>query len=241
MKKIIRVMSVVTVCGTIFMMTGWVLAQDAGAVAWWKFEENNGAIANDSVGNLPGMITGTKWAKGKFGGALKFTLPGDCVDVLDNSILSPKEEITIELWVLIQKYNGSENNIILKPGSYGIDLADGKIRFKVYIKRDWAVCSANIIDTGTWHHVAGTYSASDGLLALYADGIVLNTMTYQISACNCHNTDQNQYPYNIDASEDDLYIGGTTEIPSICGLIDEIKIYNRRLTDKEIMKHAEWR
>jgi len=214
----------------IVLTAGYAFAQDDGAVAWWKFDKGAGSIANDSIGNLPGMITRAKWTKGKFGGALKFASIEDYVNIPDDPALNTKKEITIELWMLIQKYNGYENNIILKPESYGIDLADGKIRFKVCVKRDYRiVCSQNITDTGTWHHIAGTYSASDGLLTLYLDGIISNTMTCQIPGPD------------INISEYDLFIGSTTEIPPICGLIDEVKIYNRRLTAEEIMKHAEWR
>ena len=230
--KVIKIVLGIAVCAAISIMEAeYVLAQDGNAVAWWKFDKGGGAIANDSIGNLPGVITGAKWSKGKFGGALKFSSINDYVNILDDPKLNTEKEITIELWVLVQKPCEYENNIVFKPESYGIDLENGKVRFKVYVNRKYKiVCSESTIDTGAWHHIAGTYNSSSRLLALYLDGVAASTTTLMYLDS-----------YDINSSEYDLYVGSTTEIPPINGLIDEIKIYDHALTNEEITKHAEWR
>jgi hypothetical protein len=68
-----------------------------GMISYWKFEENGGLNASDSVDANNGTIHGATWTTGKVGGALEFS-GYDHVTVPIDSSLSPSY-VTIEAWV----------------------------------------------------------------------------------------------------------------------------------------------
>jgi len=54
---------------------------NADIVAYWSLDDSDGSLARDSLGRGDGVLKGNpEWAKGQFGGALKFDGAGDYVD-----------------------------------------------------------------------------------------------------------------------------------------------------------------
>ena len=95
----------------------------------------------------------------------------------------------------------------------------------VYRKRHQGGCGKTIVCTGTsnlplntWTHLAGTYDGS--VMRLYVNGIQAGT--FSVSG-------------NMATSNSPLRIGGNNVWPEFfSGKIDEIRIYNRSLTQAEI-------
>lgn len=214
---------------TAFFACNFVLAK--GLVAWWKFDENKGGIANDSAGNCHGMVNGPLWAKGKFGSALRFNDSENYVSILDAAALRIKDEITIEFWIFPEQYSEDENRIICKPRSYNLDLFEDVPRFQVFINgHHESVCGEYKLPEKIWHHLAATYNSKTGLMQLYVNG---DTVSEQLL--------DEEESREINVANFDLWIGATETAPSFFGIVDEIKIYDTVLSRKEIKSHSVWR
>ena len=95
------------------------------------------------------------------------------------------------------------------------------MEFFIY-DEEWQTLQFSVDDSfnGTWHHVAGTFDGNQ--LRLYIDGGLANSMDYTGSIAST------TFPVNIGRNSqetDRLYRGA----------IDEIRIYNRALSEGEII------
>ena len=79
------------------------------------------------------------------------------------------------------------------------------------------VCQPSPLPTNTWTHLAVTYNGST--LTLYRDGVAVATSTVSGTLSPTSGT---------------LQIGGSQFGEYFKGLIDEVRIYNRALSDTEI-------
>ena len=76
-------------------------------------------------------------------------------------------------------------------------------------------------DDSQWHHAVGVYNATTGRVQLYVDGDLIGTSTGSVT-----NVGTNDLPLRIG--------GGGTTIRNFKGLIDEVAMYNRTLSETEI-------
>ena len=85
----------------------------------------------------------------------------------------------------------------------------------------------NILD-GTWHHIAVTWRSSDGETKIYADG-----------APTTHTTAPGTFIAPLGTlvlgQEQDSVGGGFSESEAFVGLLDDVRIYDRVLTEFEIL------
>ncbi len=191
-------------------------------VAYYAFENN----ANDSSGNgLDGTIVGTPgYVAGVTGMALSLDGVDDHVDCGDNGNFDITEAITLSAWVNTSDAGNSEHNPFVCKGdqSYAIKHASGNsIEFFIY-DSTWQTLDSPVNDSfnGVWHHVAGTFDGNR--LLLYVDGSVVKSMDYTGAIA------KTTYPVNIGRNSqntDRLYEG----------LIDEVRIYDRALSEGEIL------
>ncbi|MHC4423727.1 MAG: hypothetical protein ACYSWR_03540, partial [Planctomycetota bacterium] len=70
-----------------------------GLISLWEFEEGDGTIAHDSVGNNDGTIYGASWTTGVIGGALRFDGVDDYVNVGNDNSLKPPLPVTLSAWI----------------------------------------------------------------------------------------------------------------------------------------------
>ena len=69
-------------------------------IVHWRFDEDQGTTAYDSVGDNDGtLVNGPSWTVGHFLSALEFDGVNDYVRVPDNSSLDINGEITISAWI----------------------------------------------------------------------------------------------------------------------------------------------
>ncbi|NQV31712.1 MAG: LamG domain-containing protein, partial [Phycisphaeraceae bacterium] len=207
---------------------------DKSLVAHWKFDETEGLAAADSSGygndgTLVGM-EGTEWTTGTSGGALEFSGAGQYVEFGNDTSLEISSSVTISAWVRMNAGNDGAYMGIggkLARGPYaGFSL----VRFSSGVFRLWADGGANELagfeadsdlsytDT-EWHHVAGVVDA--GTSMLYVDG-VKQTMTSEV------NLTVTNVPAHIGRQYNDLDDRYWT------GLIDDVRIYYRALSEQEI-------
>ena len=188
---------------------------DDHTVAYWKFDEGNGTIVYDSIGNNDGTISGTvNWTTGKYKGALRLDGIANFVQIPHNYSYKPTDEITIEAWIYPydvttsrEVTHGGTNILTFIIGNYGDGLyfitpTAGSPRFVGNF-------TTGLIQTGEWQHIAATYNGSD--LNLYLNG-------EKIGVAN--------YPPGLTYSVNDLYFGYNQNIHYLNAIVDEVKISN---------------
>jgi RHS repeat-associated protein len=201
----------------------------SGLVAAYSFDETEDSTLDDSAGGHDGSIEGAEWTRGKFGSALAFN-PGqeDRVTVPSTPAFN-LGEFTIEAWIkpnqarqlapvavhLPRKANGYG----LYAGGYDSGILEGALT-EAGSETQWVEAFADPLAIGRWSHVAFTY---DGLhLRLYLDGSLV----------------ESSEEVGILSGSAPLDIGGGEGILSqweyFSGKIDELRIYDRALSEGEI-------
>jgi len=191
---------------------------DTAQVAFYPFEGN----ANDAFENYNGTWNGNElYAESPWGQAAKFD--GSSYISLSSGIDISSKTYTISAWVkdLEQSQDGYAVGIINKnTGDYR-----NTIYFyqnKIYLGNDATDpgVDISIIQDSGWHSLIGIFN--NGNTKLYVDDIL------KIDAPTSSN---NYDPLILIANRP---YGGTNHI--IAGLIDNIRIFNRALTDEEVQR-----
>jgi hypothetical protein len=188
------------------------------AVARWKFDEESGSVAADSVGGHHGALVGDPvWrpADGRIGGALELDGIDDCIST--PFVVDPGAgPFSILAWVK----GGMPGQVILsqEQGANWLlaDASDGALATDLKGGRAAKPLKSSVnITDGQWHHVGFTWDGSNR--TLYVDDV-------QVS----HDTQAGLWP-----ATGGLYIGtgSTLETGTFwAGLIDDVRIYNRAVT-----------
>jgi PKD repeat protein len=198
-------------------------------VASYAFDEGTGNTIVDASGNgNNGTLTGGVWTNaGRFGKALSFGA-GSIVTIADSASLDVTTAVTLEAWVNPSTASTSWRNVLIKtagdPGSanpcYVLQGTTGGSGFpSAYISpASGNVVGASALPVNTWSHIAATYDGAQ--IKFYVNGTQVASRA-QTGA--------------ITTSGDALTIGGNAFSGSNWdGLIDEVRIYNRALTQSEI-------
>jgi len=199
----------------------------AGLVAKYEFEGN----ANDSVGSNHGTIQGNpQWVAGYYGNALQFDGLGDWLDCGADPSLGISGAVSVTAWINIgaadigHKVGGNQDNA---NGGYKMGILNNKIEFEIRTSGNTAilnrdVAGGTILEVGVWYHVTGIYSQQDGYIGTYVNGLLdRELLTNEV----------------LGASPGTLYIGCepyNTDVGNFNGVMDDIRIYNRVLSDAEI-------
>ncbi len=206
----------------------------SGLEAYWRFEEGSGDTARDSSGKgndgeLTNMDPALAWTGGHTGDGLAF-------DGIDDYVLAPDldytDEMTGSLWV---RFTAVANQQMLVSQSNNIEVqmqmegAAGSSKFRIRVDSAGGsdvVNSTTMATAGIWYHVAWTY---DGInTKLYING---NEETNSIQNSGTGSIADRNEGYGIGARNNAALPTG--------GLIDDVRIYNRVLSEDEIEKIAE--
>ncbi len=222
-RKLMFLMSFALVVGLV--LTSSAKAADPDLAAYWKFDDGFGTTAFDSSGNgNDGIFVGDpQWVDGKLGGALEFN-GDDYLNCGNGPSLQIQDEITIAFWFQVEAFSNSWEAFIAKSDSAYRISRGGETGNATHLGiSGTSVGNFNgtaTVTGGDWHHMAAVYDGTNA--RIYIDG-VLDT---EVAATG-----------QINLSSSDLYIGENSGATGrfLHGLLDEVRIYSRALTDEEIL------
>lgn len=204
----------------------------AGMISYWEFNDNCGTTAIDSVDTNNGALnpSGPTKIAGKFNNALQFDGEEDYVLISDDETLETNT-LTVEVWI-----NLSVNNdymVILEKTDYGV----GGNEAKGYVLELWntgylrwsggsPLYSLLTIPTEEWIHIVCIIQTSS--TSIYINGDLDNT------GIPSSYTPSNNEDLIIGECDEDCSTGGHR---SFNGIIDEVAIYNKILSETEIADH----
>lgn len=208
---------------------------EEGLVGYWKFDEGSGDTAGDSSGhNNHGTLKGDpQWVAGMIGGALKLDGVDDYVDCgADPSLDVTTGEITIAAWVKIDVFENWDG-IVTKGttihSTYAMQMwGDGSLRCCIGCggAPGGGLWDANTkMVAGKWLHVAYTYDGST--LSFYINGVKDSKAVAVLLRFENNNE---SLTLGCDFEGGDEYFDG---------VMDDVRIYNRGLTEKEIKRIME--
>lgn len=185
-----------------------------GLVAYWSFD-NLYDPGHDDSGNLhDGTVNGATWSSnGISGGAMSFDGIDDYITLVD---LEFPKILTVTAWIKTSlTYVG---DIVTSPNSFLFFVHNGT-RLSALINGGCQVFSTGSVNDGIWHFAATTYDGN--LLKLYVDGVL---------------HDSNHSSGLLETSWDPNIgrRGGQDHGGYFNGTIDEIRIYDRALSEAEI-------
>ena len=193
-----------------------------GLVAEWTFEEGEGDVARDTGDNNNNGVlkNGPKWVKEGIGTALLFDGKDDYVDCGATDMLDITEQISLEAWVNPSKPSVGEPLIVGKGiYCYGLTWTSTSVMF--YITAGHLKCRAQI-PMKKWSHVVGTYDGKR--MRLYVNGEPTSGFVMP-------------KPDTPIKSRGTSVILGKYQKGFFPGMLDNVRIYNRPLSAREVKAH----
>ena len=196
-------------------------------VAAYGFEEGSGTTVADASGRgNAGTLSGATWVTtGKFGKALSFNGTSSLLTVASAASLDLAAGLTLEAWVRPASNSGNRA-VLVKERSTGLAYAlyarsasasrpNGTVRIA---STNRTVTGTSALTLNAWSHLALTYNGAT--LALYVNGVLVATQARTGA---------------VTTSTNPLRIGGSTVASEyFSGLIDEVRLYSRALSQAEI-------
>ncbi len=243
MKKIAMSMAALVM---VFVVDGAAFADlNDGLVAHYPFNGN----AQDMSGNgNHGMVNGpvlTKDRLGKSASAYEFDGSDDYIEIPDAPSLDIANEITLSAWIkldvldngkgarqrqaIISKYNAAANIRAFEIGfnDYNNNWSPHKIQLTISAKNspfNGGVLNSNItLNKNTWYHIVGVL-VPGASMKIYINGVEqTGNMAY------------GSLPAGIAVNDQSILIGNDHDAEgTFDGGIDDIRIYNRALSESEI-------
>ncbi len=205
---------------------------DEDLAAYFPFDEGEGDFTRDAVSGKSCKITNAKWVAGKQGRALEFSGRQSAVHLAPVSLADT--DYTIMAWIRPAETRFGGTAYIVGPTAwYRLCLQIVQARLTL-LHRSPAyhrlAAPVHEFTDHVWWHVAGTFSRRNGM-ALYINGRLValdTTATEPTRFCAAF----------IGASGD-----GSTRDPDdvtgcFKGTVDEVRIYRRELSSREILAWA---
>ena len=205
----------------------------SGMTTWLPGDGNGNDISgNGNNGTLQGGATAN--GNGIVGQAFSLDGASAFVEVLDSPGLN-SPTITVDAWVFVNQNKSqivvAKDNVDTQQRDYLIDLfpSGGQLNIEFALVNQAAngavSATGGPVTLNTWHHLAGTYDGSRA--RVYVDGLLVGTSA--------------AFGQTLRDSDTPLWIGrtnSTIQLPGAYfgGLIDEVEIFNRALSDAEIAR-----
>lgn len=200
-----------------------------GLVAAYGFDEASGTAALDSSGkgNHGVIKEAVRIAGGKYGKALQFDGINDWVTVNDSATLDLSTGMTLEAWVF-PTASADGRSIIFKEQA-------GGLVYSLYSNDSVANVPISKIFNGTWATVAGTTALP---LNQWSHLVSTYNQSFHRIYVNGVKVGEASFTGTLSASTGVLRIGGNGVWPDFFkGNIDTVRIYNRALTDAEVVNN----
>ncbi|WP_197274967.1 LamG-like jellyroll fold domain-containing protein [Luteipulveratus halotolerans] len=193
----------------------------------YTFDEGSGTTAADGVGDADATLTGTTWAPGVSGSAARFAGAGE--GDTGASLVKTDGSYSVSAWAKLDEAGGGFQTVVSQ------DTGNASAFFLQYSGADqrWAMSFASVRalsptkpEPGKWYHLTGVRGATAGTLALYVDGQKVASK----SVCTA------------DASTGHTIIGrgqfGGDKVDHLHGASDDVRIFDRALSDEEVAQLA---
>jgi hypothetical protein len=203
-----------------------------GLVAYWPLDKNtiNGKDVKDVIGGNDGVLTGAKIVAGKVGDALQFNGTDDIVKIEGTDALdfNGKDQFTVQAWINIKGQSGGTccGSIVAQR-----DVNAWALRFdnrNAGTEVEFIVCPGWIGDDGglgvkkdEWHLVTAMI-AKGGKLLMYLDDQKGKDVAFA--------------PGKVTGAGFATTLGGASD-GYFNGIIDEVLIYNKALSENEIKQN----
>ncbi len=193
--------------------------------------EGDEAIDHSKYGNNGTIVGNPEHVEGQFGKALKLNGSSDWIEIPHHETLTVDEAVTVMAWINPERISGPNNaqwqGILAKsngPRSYSFYTETGKGCLHFSVNGGGSSCDGKVVEN-QWQHVAA--QVSDGFHRYWIDG--KNVGEYGGKA---------NPPGAADTMN--VFIGKTHEgAREFMGLIDEVRIWSRALTEDEISEQME--
>lgn len=206
---------------------------DPSLVAWFRFDETSGTTAKDcSQSNMIATATGNPppaWTTGRVGGGIEFNGSSSCFDVDPDLLAFEGEAFTVAAWIFPRAFTTMNNTgrfILSRKTPLGWHFGtDNPARFELdveYPDGGKTEIFADGMPPNTWTHFTAVYDPARRMTA-YVNGARGPSKTTNVPArfggnpagplrLGCRATGSNHFS----------------------GIVDELRVYNRVLTDEEI-------
>ena len=242
-RKVTGLVSIILLLGVSVGITNADIQSDL--ISHWKMDDGSGATAKDSAGVNDGTLKGdATWAEGWIVGAVLLDGDDDYVDCGQGTAFNSvcRDVITLAAWVKVNDTDGPEwSGIIIRGYGDQFGNVDPYDTFAMYYhgpsqrmgfktnstSPEWMAApnnSATTLFDGEWHHTASVYDGAEKVIYLDSEEIMRDTATGEIG---------------IGEGDGRILLGGGRDIDPMVlelgGLIDDARIYNRALTQEEIV------
>ena len=206
-----------------------------GLLAWWRFEEAEGARIGDSSGhgNDGDAFGGTSHEPGRVGTALRFNGADAFVHVADNGTLQFPQGLTVAMWMNVAAANYDQRLI----GTFSTWQCKLNARHpQIDVGSAGYATLQYDLPISAWHHVAFTYD--QGNARGYVDG--QPAAPGDSTFTSAPNPSAPSGGLNIAASyQASTPANQRSEQPYfLSGMLDDVRIYARPLGADEIAKLA---
>ncbi len=229
--KILTIVCVLTVIATVFTYPNTAKAQTfvtKGLVSYWSFDNISGKTVKDDWGKNHGTINGAPTqVDGKCGLALKFDGSDDNVNMGNPEDLNFGDaSYSIEAWIKTQK----DGPIVTKMqasnerGWYN-RVEGGKVHNRLQADNGNSGQSTSDVNDGNWHHLLTVIDRMGGRQQVYING-------------KLEGNPQIADVIGPVSNERDMVVGSYHDGNNFFnGIIDEIRIYNRALSEAEVQQN----
>ncbi len=230
-------------------------ATASGLVGYWALDEGRGDTAAntarpsaDVFGNSgSARVLAPVWVKGKHGTALDFSGGRSVVMVEKTKELDCPDQVTIAAWVRLE--NPTARGLILNHEyAYRLGVNLGKkrrVRLQLNLDGNWAgnwLTGKTSLETGRWYHLAGVFDGRqrriyiDGRLDAEesVQGRISQGRHFTIGAQAVQRKAKHRSKHGSKRGQ----AAGDTVSNPFPGVLDEVKVWNRSLSDSELARAA---
>ncbi len=199
----------------------------AELVGWWRLDDGSGTTAHDHSGNGNDgtLINNPVWAIGIINGALQLDGIDDYVNCGNDPSLNITDAVTLAAWVKLNSVPPAFSVLIAgKFGAYWLEWRENKtLSLSMFINGAYNGSGPTLeLADEDWHHIALTYDGTHkkgyhNRQEVFSEGA---SGAIDVSAVNFLLGEGHPASDNFNGCPD--------------GLIDDVRVYNRALTQEEI-------
>ena len=223
-------------------------------LAFWSFDEGSGKVSEDKVSGIKDPIkyvfneakykpsTDPLRKAGVKGGSLLFDGYSTWIERSAEKAFKPGKALTIEVWVAPKNYEwgdgGKLSTIINQYDSqnkqgYALGMyRHGSWSFQIGTGKEWVEVwsEEKPLLKNKWSHVVGVFDGASGTVAIYLNGEKVGSASIAegsaIAPC--------ERPLLIGKNNEGVDIGGPFTANMFSGLMDELKVYSRAMSEEEV-------